>query len=98
MSEDNMQDRSLCSNCKNAASCTFPKDRQKPSMYCEEYELDVCPPAKIAGTEKPILATPVKMKDEDSGKFIGLCRNCNNRKTCVFPKPEGGVWHCEEYQ
>jgi hypothetical protein len=30
--------------------------------------------------------------------FLGLCRNCENRRTCAFPKPEGGIWHCEEYQ
>lgn len=27
----------------------------------------------------------------------GLCVNCANRETCLYPKPEGGVWHCEEY-
>jgi hypothetical protein len=28
----------------------------------------------------------------------GLCLNCDVRNTCTFPKPEGGVWFCEEYQ
>jgi hypothetical protein len=28
----------------------------------------------------------------------GLCINCDVRNTCTFPKPEGGVWFCEEYQ
>jgi hypothetical protein len=28
----------------------------------------------------------------------GLCINCDVRGTCTFPKPEGGVWFCEEYQ
>jgi hypothetical protein len=28
----------------------------------------------------------------------GLCINCDVRETCTFPKPEGGVWFCEEYQ
>ncbi len=27
----------------------------------------------------------------------GLCATCEKRKTCVVPKPEGGVWRCEEY-
>jgi NADH-quinone oxidoreductase subunit E len=31
------------------------------------------------------------------GKYKGLCLNCANRETCTFPKPEGGVWHCDEY-
>lgn len=33
----------------------------------------------------------------DAGDCKGLCVNCANRQTCLFPKPEGGVWHCEEY-
>jgi NADH-quinone oxidoreductase subunit E len=28
----------------------------------------------------------------------GLCVNCENRHTCEFMKPDGGVWHCEEYR
>jgi len=28
----------------------------------------------------------------------GLCINCENRNTCKFIKPNGGVWHCEEYR
>jgi hypothetical protein len=28
----------------------------------------------------------------------GLCINCENRHTCEFIKPNGGVWHCEEYR
>ncbi|MCK4679076.1 MAG: NAD(P)H-dependent oxidoreductase subunit E [Bacteroidales bacterium] len=27
----------------------------------------------------------------------GICVNCENRHTCSFIKPEGGVWYCEEY-
>jgi hypothetical protein len=27
----------------------------------------------------------------------GLCINCENRHTCVLPRPVEGVWHCEEY-
>jgi (2Fe-2S) ferredoxin/predicted RNA-binding Zn-ribbon protein involved in translation (DUF1610 family) len=31
------------------------------------------------------------------GKYRGLCLNCAKREFCTFPKPEGGVWHCDEY-
>ncbi len=34
---------------------------------------------------------------KDGEEFKGLCVNCANRHTCLCPKPEGGVWHCEEY-
>jgi hypothetical protein len=29
---------------------------------------------------------------------LGLCSTCENSETCTFQKPEGGVWHCEEYK
>ncbi len=97
MSENNMEYRSLCSSCRNSGACAFQKDRQKPVLYCEEFEIDISPSAKIAGKEKSSPTAPVDAK-EDSGKFIGLCSNCDNRRTCTFPRPEGGVWHCEEYR
>jgi hypothetical protein len=34
---------------------------------------------------------------EDSAKYVGLCVNCEHRTTCRYPKPEGGLWHCEDY-
>jgi hypothetical protein len=29
--------------------------------------------------------------------YVGLCATCENRAICIYPKPEGGVWRCEEY-
>lgn len=28
----------------------------------------------------------------------GLCINCENRHTCKYISPDGGIWHCEEYR
>ena len=95
---ENNKYRGLCSTCKNAPGCTFLKNRQKPSLYCEEFEIDLCPSAKIIGKEKSSPTAQVDSEDEDTGKFMGICSNCDNCRTCVFPKPEGGIWHCEEYQ
>jgi hypothetical protein len=36
-------------------------------------------------------------REKDGMELKGLCVNCANRYTCLFPKSEGGVWHCEEY-
>jgi hypothetical protein len=36
--------------------------------------------------------------ENEEVKFKGLCLNCENRKTCIFSKPEEGVWRCEEYE
>ncbi|MCF7919234.1 MAG: hypothetical protein K9N06_04920 [Candidatus Cloacimonetes bacterium] len=30
--------------------------------------------------------------------FKGLCTNCENRFICKLPRPETGVWYCEEYE
>ena len=39
-----------------------------------------------------------RVKGKNSEQFKGLCKNCKKRKTCTLPKPEGGVWRCEEYE
>jgi len=98
MSEKNMEYRSLCFNCSNAADCTFQKDRQKPSLYCEEFEIATCPSVKTTRKDRSPQTSSIDTEDDDSGKLIGLCSNCGNRRTCTFPNPEGGIWHCEEYQ
>ena len=98
MSDDNTKHRGLCSTCKNALSCTFPRDPDKPALYCEEFEIEKPAPIGAARKEKPQAAEPYVTERKDATKFIGLCSDCENRQTCVFPKPEGGVWHCEEYR
>jgi hypothetical protein len=35
---------------------------------------------------------------EEVVHFKGLCMNCDHRFECRLPRPEGGVWHCEEYR
>jgi hypothetical protein len=95
---ENNKYRDICSTCRNAPGCTFQKDRPKPSLYCEEFEIDMSPSVKIAGKEKSPATASVDAEDEELNKFVGLCSNCDNRRTCAFPKPEGGIWHCEEYQ
>ena len=37
-------------------------------------------------------------EEKDSGKYKGLCRSCKKQKTCTLPKPDGGVWRCEDYE
>jgi hypothetical protein len=37
-------------------------------------------------------------EEEKSAEQTGLCRNCKKQKTCELPRPEGGVWRCEDYE
>jgi hypothetical protein len=85
----------LCSCCKSFQTCTFPRDPQRPILQCEEFDgilpsrLKMVPPGKTVDT--------FSAKNEPD-PYRGLCGLCENRETCTYPKPEGGVWHCEEYQ
>jgi len=97
MSENTLY-RGLCSTCRHAPNCTYPGDVQRPAFYCEEFEIEITTAKKIpeygiSQSTASSIAVP-----EESAELIGLCSDCENRKTCVFPKPEGGIWHCEEYQ
>jgi len=90
--------RGLCATCKHASTCTFPRDFQKPAFYCEEFEIETAPAGKAAGDDRRLPTESYVADVKESARLVGLCSDCENRKTCVFPKPEGGVWHCEEYQ
>ncbi len=86
----------LCTTCVNAPDCTFPRVRGQAVFHCEEFD------GQSAGWETTRSARATQsarrpVRDKDAAKFMGLCSNCDNRKACVFPKPESGVWHCEEY-
>ena len=91
--------RRLCVSCRHAGHCVYERERgrRQPSFFCEEFEID----SATSDQRGPSCASPSAVAsrgDGDAGVFIGLCGNCRNRKTCVSPKPEGGIWHCEEYE
>jgi len=99
--------RGLCSTCKNTSTCTYPRDPDRPIFYCCEHEgyeecegsvsLALLRPGNIFSQKPDFVAKPLTMEPA-TGVDKGLCRNCTNRETCTFPKPEGGVWHCDEYR
>ena len=83
----------ICSTCKHVSTCTLCGDPRRPLFYCEEFDIEVttAPRTAMGHTE------PHAREAEDSSTSIGLCIDCENVRTCTFQKPEGGVWHCEEY-
>jgi hypothetical protein len=85
------QYRDLCSTCKHAAACGGRSTPERPIFFCEEFE--VSGPAAPSPPERPAESSPAA-----PGDYKGLCMNCEDRGTCTIPKPEGGVWHCEEYR
>ena len=65
----------------------------------------ICLDCKFVGSCKDMRsrAQPITQCDnfvsyKDSAEVMGLCFNCAHRDTCTFPRQEGGVWHCEEYE
>lgn len=87
----------ICSSCKHSTYCTYPKDQRRPVIQCNEFtgrrdfQVVIKAPLTNASSNEMIAST------ENDVKFKGLCKNCDNRKDCTFPKHEGGVWHCTEY-
>lgn len=95
--------RGLCSTCKNDPTCTYPRDSGRPVMQCEEFEGELLRPPETAGRNSSPshnlgFRLPSSSEGKHSNKYLGLCRICDDRETCTFPKLEGGVWHCDEYR
>lgn len=92
--------RGLCSTCRHVPSCTYQRDPKRPVFNCEEFEIETDEPVRVSGRDA-VSSGPSPESDSDGDDFArykGLCGNCEERKSCTFPKPEGGVWHCEEYR
>jgi hypothetical protein len=51
----------------------------------------------VPAVKRPIEISTIKAVPAEPRLFRGLCINCDVRHTCMFPRPEEGVWHCEEY-
>ena len=90
----------LCQTCRYAPNCAFPTGPGAPVLQCEEFEAEGAPPVKkesravVSAAPGADAAPPMN----GSGKYKGLCTNCEDRDSCTFPKAEKGVWHCEEYR
>jgi hypothetical protein len=83
--------RDLCSTCLHAERCGNHSTPEHPILFCEMFEVPASPlPVTRAAAREPA-------DRQDAGDHKGLCMNCENRRTCTLRKPEGGVWHCEEY-
>lgn len=88
----------LCCTCKNAADCAFPGCSEKAVMHCEQFDDREASPARAVVEEKSPIRDSYSAADGPTSQFNGLCGDCENCEDCGFPKPEGGVWHCEEYR
>ena len=87
----------LCHTCSKGEVCTFPRDLSRPVWSCDEFDgsylAPAFPPARnIVAARRRTLSEELS----EATEVNGLCRECANRSTCSYPKPPGGVWHCDE--
>jgi hypothetical protein len=81
--------------CKHAPFCSFLKDVGHPVMQCQEFEgYEIFPKT----TERTGPRVGSRSEENCPGTYKGLCTHCKNRTSCALPKPEEGVWHCEDYR
>ena len=83
----------VCLACRYGSDCIWEAVARSPILQCEEFELASAEPH--AG---PTPAVRSAAAASDGDELAGLCSNCDVRETCIYPKPEGGVWRCEEYR
>ncbi|MCO6437226.1 MAG: hypothetical protein J5J06_09085 [Phycisphaerae bacterium] len=84
----------LCSSCVNDSVCTFPRSADHPVRTCDEFE-------GIQLPERPATVNQIvteRFAVANREWLPGLCKTCEKRGSCTFPKPEGGVFNCEEFE
>lgn len=84
----------ICTTCNHYQICATRKDRRRPIWFCEEFD-DYVPVKEMK--PKTDYKASLKKANNETQLFKGLCINCENQKTCKIMKPNGGIWHCEEY-
>ena len=86
--------RGLCMTCNNAPTCFFRASRG-PAMLCETFDDHRSPTVRTAvRTASP---EAFRAAVDGSPAYVGLCMNCDGRRTCGHPRQVGGTWHCEDY-
>ncbi len=91
----------LCSCCNGASTCTYPKIPGRSILECEEFDGILPDPTggvDVKNVSPLSLVDPSISSETGPHEYRGLCSNCEERTTCTYPKPEGGVWHCDEYR
>lgn len=87
----------ICKICQSAPGCIFREQSTGPILQCDEFRgYTVISEKSTVKTSLP--AIEVVSAAKAAGTYLGLCSNCKVRENCIYPKPEGGVWHCEMYE
>jgi hypothetical protein len=97
------QNPNICQTCIYESECVHYQNSQiasKPIWFCANFDtmasLQVVEKEEIYSEERSSQSSQPGI-EAIAGRMKGLCINCDNRASCLFPIVEGGVWHCEEY-
>lgn len=87
--------RGLCRSCAHELKCAYLTSAPASVLFCEAF----AGPTPVALRRAVARSSREEsLADSHIARFAGLCRTCTNRDSCTFPKPEGGVFNCEEYE
>lgn len=90
-----VQAMGICSTCRHCKVCEYRRNNYQPVWVCDEFDCIISTNGRATSMKKN---GSYDIVEEELVEYRGLCRNCTKRKTCTFPKSEGGIWHCEEYE
>ncbi len=86
----------LCVTCNNSDTCVYRKRRGSDAICCELYDGYAIP--QNGHGPKGTDTVTRGVSDVVKADAKGLCVNCAHGDSCQLARPEGGVWHCEEYE
>jgi hypothetical protein len=92
-----IQELGICSTCNHLDACVNNTENWKTIWFCEEFDNYIPPKPEVLDLRTVLSGKKTGNGKDDIQPFLGLCINCESVKTCVFPKPASGVWHCNEY-
>lgn len=87
--------RGVCAACKYERGCIYKGDSGRMILQCEQFEMEF--PVAVAAPNRLTGSRASSGKENDPKTSAGLCSSCRNREGCTYLRPEGGVWHCDEY-
>lgn len=83
----------LCTACANSPSCTHARIPGIPVVSCGDADpLEIEVPRATGVATRPTMAPPPR------SAVKGLCATCARFADCTYPRPETGVWRCEEFE
>ncbi len=90
-------DKGLCSCCKEASTCTYPKVPDRPVLQCEEFNGILPPPSKRSSLIRNVSpVSPRGVVDEPVPKGLesleprGLCKHLRRTRDVHFSETRGG--------